>query len=127
MHEHHESSSYLDLDQSSASQVGKGCPAITIMQNRQGLLPVAYHLERYPCDGHNFFAFAAVSPYEQAGPETNVVLLRNKKINKNTGASDQPAVHYPKVYFEVYQKYTQSIPRSAGEGPGLIQDVFRNR
>ena len=41
--------------------------------------------------------------------------------------SQRLAVHDPKVYPEVYQKYTPKYTQKCWGRPGLIQDVFRTR
>ena len=42
-------------------------------------------LRALPSGGHNIFAFAAESPYEHAGPETNVVLSDKKEEKLKRG------------------------------------------
>ena len=49
------------------------CDLFAQSSYEHGLHTFTYHSGYYLCVGHNFIAFVAESPYEQAGPETNVV------------------------------------------------------
>ena len=64
--------SYLDVDQSIASQFDTE-PSCKIGHAKRARTPYfRIPLRLLPRAGHNFFTFAAESRYEQAGPETNV-------------------------------------------------------
>ena len=62
-----------------------GCSGRTAMQTFHAKVkrarPPYFHtpLRALPSDEHNIFAFAAESPYEQAGPETNLVPSEKRK------------------------------------------------
>ena len=57
-------------------------PSFFIAQspNGHGLHTFTSHSGYHLCVGHTFFTFVAKSPYEQAGPETSVVIYEGKSV-----------------------------------------------